>query len=77
MVEMQVSEGHYIDILGTPSDRFEHVDHRAAVNAAEREIRCSRSDSGIDQQGLAVALDQQAAGAHRHRAVCGEQLGPR
>jgi hypothetical protein len=55
----------------------EDVDHRAAVDTAEREFGCHRAHAGVDQQCLAVALDQQSARAHQHLAARGEQLGPR
>jgi hypothetical protein len=72
-----MGERHHVDVLWPSADCAKDIEHRTAVDPAEREIHCRRAHSGIDQQQFAIKLDQQSTGAHQHLAARGEQLGPR
>jgi len=76
MVEMQVRERHHVDVAGWHAERPEHVDQRAAVDAAERQCFGHPADARVDQHCGPGDLDQKTTGAHQQLPAGGHQLRP-
>lgn len=80
VIGVQVGERYRLDIGWGVSERGERVRQRTAVgradeDTADRHGGVDITESGVNRQRSAVPLDQQAAGRHRHPALCVECVG--